>query len=152
MRAAGLDVGDKTIGVAVADELGWMAQGLEVIRRKNLQLDLGRLKEIAQQWQIGRWVVGMPRNMNGTYGPRAELTRVFIGELEQATGLPVETWDERLTTVAATKTLLEADVSRAKRAKVIDKMAAQIILQGYLDAQAFKKRAAEAKPDRAERE
>lgn len=145
MRAAGLDVGDKTIGVAVADELGWMAQGLEVIRRKNLQLDLARLQEIAKQWNVGLWVVGMPRNMNGTYGPRAELTRTFIAELETATGLPVETWDERLTTVAATRTLLEADVSRAKRAKVIDKMAAQVILQGYLDAQAIKKKAAESK-------
>ncbi|HLO03594.1 MAG TPA: Holliday junction resolvase RuvX [Symbiobacteriaceae bacterium] len=145
MRAAGLDVGDKTIGVAIADELGWMAQGLEVIRRKNLQLDLARLQEIAKQWNVGRWVVGMPRNMNGTYGPRAEFTRAFITELEQATGLPVETWDERLTTVAATKTLLEADVSRAKRAKVIDKVAAQVILQGYLDAQAIKQKATELK-------
>lgn len=145
MRAAGLDVGDKTIGVAVADELGWMAQGLEVIRRKNLQLDLARLQEIAKEWNVGTWVVGMPRNMNGTYGPRAELTRTFIAQLEEATGLPVETWDERLTTVAATRTLLEADVSRAKRAKVIDKMAAQVILQGYLDAQAIKKKAAESK-------
>lgn len=152
MRAAGLDVGDKTIGVAVADELGWMAQGLEVIRRKNLQHDLARLQEIAKQWNVVRWVVGMPRNMNGTYGPRAELTRAFIAELEQATGLPVETWDERLTTVAATRTLLEADVSRAKRAKVIDKMAAQVILQGYLDAQAIKKKAAESKRESPDRE
>lgn len=152
MRAAGLDVGDKTIGVAVADELGWMAQGLEVIRRKNLQVDLTRLQEIAKQWNVGTWVVGMPRNMNGTYGPRAELTRAFITELETATGLPVETWDERLTTVAATRTLLEADVSRAKRAKVIDKMAAQVILQGYLDAQAIKKKAAESKRESTDRE
>jgi putative Holliday junction resolvase len=146
VRAAGLDVGDRTIGVALSDELGWMAQGLEVIRRKSLQQDLARLSEIARQWSLGSWVVGMPRNMNGTYGPRAELTRSFITELEQATGLPVETWDERLTTVAATRTLLEADVSRAKRAKVIDKLAAQVILQGYLDAQAIKKKAAESKP------
>jgi putative Holliday junction resolvase len=138
-------VGDKTIGVAISDELGWMAQALEVIRRKNLALDMARLMEIAKQWGVDRWVVGMPRNMNGTYGPRADITRAFIVELEQATQLPVETWDERLTTVAATKTLLEADLSRAKRAKIIDKMAAQVILQGYLDAQAIKKKATESK-------
>jgi putative Holliday junction resolvase len=142
VRIAGLDVGDKTIGVAVSDELGWLAQGLEVIRRKSLQQDLARLKELARTMGIERWVVGMPRNMNGTYGPRAELTRAFNEQLKAATGLPVEEWDERLSTVAATRTLLEADLSRAKRAKVIDKMAAQVILQSYLDALAIRKRAA----------
>jgi putative holliday junction resolvase len=144
MRICGLDVGDKTIGVALSDELGWTAQGLEVIRRKNLELDLTRLGEIARQYGVERWVVGMPRNMNGTYGPRAESTRAFIADLEGRLGLPVETYDERMTTVAATRVLLEADVSRAKRKQVIDKMAAAVILQGYLDAQALRRRREEA--------
>lgn len=133
MRVAGLDVGDKTIGVALSDPMGWTAQGLEVIRRKRLELDLQRLGEIARQYQVERWVVGMPRNMNGTYGPRAELTRTFMAKLEAALGLPVEAYDERLTTMAAERVLLEADMSRARRKQVIDKMAAAVILQGYLD-------------------
>ena len=140
MRIGGLDVGDKTIGVALSDELGWTAQGLEVIRRKRLDLDLGRLQEIATQYGVESWVVGMPRNMNGTYGPRAELTRAFMAALEERIGLPVASWDERMTTMAAERTLLEADVSRAKRKQVIDKMAAQVILQGYLDAQSLRGR------------
>lgn len=134
LRIGGLDVGDKTIGVALSDELGWMASGLEVIRRRALEGDLARLGEIARQYGVELWVVGMPRNMNGTYGPRADLTRQFIEALRDRVGLPVETWDERLTTVAAERVLLEADVSRAKRRKVIDKMAAAVILQGYLDS------------------
>lgn len=134
IRIAGLDVGDKTIGVALSDELGWTAQGLEVIRRRRLEDDLERLAEIARQYGVERWVVGMPRNMNGTYGPRAELTRTFMQELEQRLGLPVEAYDERMTTIAAERVLLEADVSRSKRKRVIDKMAAAVILQGYLDA------------------
>lgn len=134
LRIGGLDVGDKTIGVALSDELGWMASGLEVIRRRALDSDLARLGEIARQYGVERWVVGMPRNMNGTYGPRAELTRQFIEALQDRLGLPVESWDERLTTVAAERVLLEADVSRAKRRKVIDKLAAAVILQGYLDS------------------
>lgn len=139
MRIGGLDVGDKTIGVALSDELGWTAQGLEVIRRKALEQDLSRLAEIARQYGVQRWVVGMPRNMNGTYGPRAELTRAFMKALEERLGLPVESWDERLTTVAAQRLLIEADVSRAKRRQVIDKMAAAVILQGYLDARASRR-------------
>lgn len=134
LRIGGLDVGDKTIGVALSDELGWMASGLEVIRRRALEADMARLGEIARQYEVELWVVGMPRNMNGTYGPRADLTRQFIEALRDRLGLPVETWDERLTTVAAERVLLEADVSRAKRRKVIDKMAAAVILQGYLDS------------------
>lgn len=140
LRIGGLDVGDKTIGVALSDELGWTAQGLEVIRRKSLDQDLQRLREIAQEYQVQSWVVGMPRNMNGTYGPRAEVTRAFMAVLEERLGLPVTSWDERMTTMAAERTLLEADVSRAKRKQVIDKMAAQVILQGYLDAQSLKRR------------
>lgn len=122
--------------------MGWMAQGLEVIRRKGLEHDLARLAEIAKQHGVERWVVGMPRNMNGTYGPRADTTRAFMAVLTDKIGLPVESWDERMTTMVAQRTLLEADVSRAKRKQVIDKMAAAVILQGYMDAQAIKKRSA----------
>lgn len=139
IRIAGLDVGDKTIGVALSDELGWTAQGLEVIRRKNLELDLVRLGEIARQYGVERWVVGMPRNMNGTYGPRAEVTRAFVADLQARLALPVDTYDERMTTMQAQRVLLEADVSRAKRKQVIDKMAAAVILQSYLDAQSLRK-------------
>lgn len=142
MRIGGLDVGDKTIGVALSDEMGWTAQGLEVIRRKSVEQDLARLAEIARQYQVERWVVGMPRNMNGTYGPRTELTRTFMEQLTAKLGLPVESYDERMTTMAAERILLAADVSRAKRKQVIDKMAAQVILQGYLDAQASRRRTA----------
>jgi putative Holliday junction resolvase len=140
MRIAGLDVGDKTIGVALSDELGWTAQALEVIRRKGLAQDLSRLGEIARQYGVESWVVGMPRNMNGTYGPRSEITREFMAVLGERLGLPVDSWDERMTTMVAERVLLEADVSRAKRKKVIDKMAAAVILQGYLDAQSMKKK------------
>jgi len=140
IRIAGLDVGDKTIGVALSDELGWTAQGLEVIRRRSLDEDMARLAAIARQYGVERWVVGMPRNMNGTYGPRAELTREFMHELQERLGLPVEAYDERMTTMVAEKVLLTADVSRAKRKQVIDKMAAAVILQGYLDAQAARRR------------
>jgi len=138
MRIGGLDVGDKTIGVALSDELGLTAQALEVIQRRSLEQDLARLGEIARQYSVERWVVGMPRNMNGTYGPRAELTREFMQHLAAHSGLPVEAWDERMSTMAAERVLLEADVSRARRRKVIDKMAAAVILQGYLDARAFR--------------
>ncbi len=134
MRIGGLDVGDRTIGVAVSDELGLTAQGLEVIRRRSPEEDLARLGEIARQYDVARWVVGMPRNMNGSYGPRSELTREFMQRLAEHSGLPVEAWDERLSTMAAERVLLEADVSRARRRKVIDKMAAAVILQGYLDS------------------
>jgi putative Holliday junction resolvase len=112
---------------------------VEVIRRRSLAEDLARLAEIARQYGIERWVVGMPRNMNGTYGPRAEVSRAFMAELSAKLGLPVEAWDERMTTMAAERVLLEADLSRAKRRKVIDKMAAQVILQGYLDAQQLRR-------------
>ncbi len=133
MRLMGLDVGNKTIGVALSDPLGWTAQGLEVIRRTGLNNDLARLREIIDQYNVEKIVVGMPKNMNGSLGPQAELVMEFIPVLKETAGLPVETWDERLTTVAAEKMLIGADVKRAKRKKVIDKMAAVLILQGYLD-------------------
>jgi putative holliday junction resolvase len=134
MRTLGLDVGTKTIGVAVSDGLGFTAQGVTTIRRTNLKADLAALKALVQEYEAERFVVGLPLNMNGTEGPRAEASRKFAEQLTAALGLPVEFWDERLSTMAATRTLLEADVSRAKRREVIDQMAAQFILQGWLDA------------------
>jgi putative Holliday junction resolvase len=134
MRWIGLDYGDKTIGVAMSDELGWTAQALEVIHRRKPGEDIDRLAAIVEQYGVTQIIVGLPKNMNNTIGPRGELAIQFSQELEQKLSVPVHLWDERLTTVAATRTLLEADVSRKKRKQVIDKMAAQIILQGYMDA------------------
>ena len=136
MKILGLDVGDRTIGIAVSDDLGFTAQGVEVIRRKNADLDFGRLTELVDQYKVTGFVVGWPKNMNGTIGPRCEKVQAFTDELKSH--FPDKTmilWDERLSTVAATKSLISADVSRAKRKQVIDKMAAVFILQGYLDSQ-----------------
>ncbi|MHB8172604.1 MAG: Holliday junction resolvase RuvX [Thermincolia bacterium] len=132
MRIMALDVGDRTIGVALSDPMGWTAQGLEVIRRKALHSDMARLQEIVKEYEVTQVVVGLPKNMDGTLGAQAEKVLAFVKELEAALELPVVTWDERLSTVAAQRTLLDADVSRAKRKQVIDKMAAAVILQGYL--------------------
>jgi putative Holliday junction resolvase len=129
----GLDVGDRTIGVALSDLMGWTAQGLEVIRRSDIKKDINRLIEIIKEYEVEKIVVGMPKNMNGTIGPQGEKVQDFTQQMQQALQLPVEYWDERLTTVAAEKLLIGADVSRGKRKKVIDKMAAAFILQGYLD-------------------
>ncbi|MDP4126105.1 MAG: Holliday junction resolvase RuvX [Bacillota bacterium] len=131
MRIMGLDFGSKTIGVAVSDTLLWTAQGIKTIRRSKTELD--ELRELIREYEVTVIVIGYPRNMNGTLGPRCELTDEFAEVLRQEFGLPVELWDERLSTVAAQRTLLEADVSRAKRKLVVDKMAAVFILQGYLD-------------------
>jgi putative Holliday junction resolvase len=134
MRTLGLDVGTKTIGVAASDGLGLTAQTVTTIRRTSLRADLAALAELVREYEAERFVVGLPLNMDGTEGPRAEATRKFGDTLTQSLGLPVELWDERLSTVAAQRTLLEADLSRAKRREVIDQMAAQFILQGWLDA------------------
>ena len=133
MRLMGLDVGSKTIGVALSDPFGWTAQGLEVIKRKGLERDLQRLAEIIQEYEVHKAVIGLPKNMNGTIGPQAEAVQEFVREFQENLRIPVEMWDERLTTVAAQRTLIEADVSRQKRKQVIDKMAAVMILQGFLD-------------------
>jgi putative Holliday junction resolvase len=135
MRVMGLDVGDKTIGVAVSDGLGWTAQGIEVIRRSSKQEDLKRIKELVSQYEVGQLVVGLPKNMNGTIGPRGEICQAFAQWIHEQLQLPVELWDERLTTVAADRTLIEANMSRKKRKLVVDKIAASFILQGYMDAQ-----------------
>jgi putative Holliday junction resolvase len=137
MRTLGLDVGTKTIGVAVSDGLGLTAQTVTTIRRTSLKADLAALAELVREYEAERFVVGLPLNMNGTEGPRAEATRKFVDILTQALGLPVELWDERMSTMAATRTLLEADLSRARRREVIDQMAAQFILQGWLDAKSM---------------
>ncbi|QRN99662.1 Holliday junction resolvase RuvX [Archangium violaceum] len=134
MRALGLDYGTKTIGVAVSDGLGLTAQTVTTIRRTSLKADLAALGGLVREYEAERFVVGLPLNMDGSEGPRAEATRKFVDALTQTLGLPVELWDERLSTVAAQRTLLEADLSRAKRREVIDQMAAQFILQGWLDA------------------
>lgn len=132
MRIMGLDFGSKTIGVAVSDALFWTAQGVKTIRRsKNELKDLG---ELIAEYEITEIVVGYPKNMNGTLGPRCALTDEFAEVLRKEFGLEVILWDERLSTVAAQKSLIQADVSRAKRKNVIDKMAAVFILQGYLDS------------------
>jgi putative Holliday junction resolvase len=134
MRWMGLDYGDKRIGVAVSDELGWTAQGLETIRRQTPDKDAARIEEILKQYEITEIVVGLPKNMNNTIGPRGEICIAFSQDLQQRLDVPVHLWDERLTTVSATRVLLEADVSRKKRKLVIDKMAAALILQGYMDS------------------
>ncbi len=141
MRILGLDFGEKTIGAAVSDPFGWTAQGLEIIRRKeenNLVASIARLKEICTEYTVELIVLGCPKNMNNTEGPRVEKTMQFKRRLEKELKLPVELWDERLSTVGAERTLLEADISRAKRKKVIDKQAAVFILQGWLDCNANK--------------
>lgn len=135
MRILGLDVGQKRIGIALSDPLGWTAQGHSVLQR-NLQDDMARLKTLCQENEVDLIVVGWPLNMNGTEGPKALEIQQFARELKQFTGLPVELWDERLTTVTAEKVLIQADVSRRKRKQVIDKMAATFILQSYLDRHA----------------
>ena len=129
----GLDVGTRTIGIAISDELGFTAQGLKTLQRKSKEDDLREIAIIIGQFEINKIVVGLPKNMNGTLGERAENVIRWIEVLKDKTQLPVVTWDERLSTVGASKVLLEADLSRRKRKKVIDKLAAVLILQGYLD-------------------
>lgn len=134
MRILGLDYGDRRIGVALSDVFGWTAQGLEMIERKQEGDDLRRIAELVKENEVESIVVGLPKNMNGTVGPRGEICMAFAEELRTRLELPVHLWDERLTTVAATRTLIEADVSRRKRKQVVDKMAAALLLQNYLDA------------------
>ena len=134
MRLLGLDVGDKTIGVAVSDPLGYTAQGITTIRRSSRAADLAALQALCLAYEVEGIVVGLPKNMNGSIGPRAEKVQAFAGLLKSELGLEVLFQDERLSTVAAEGLLLEADLSRSKRKKVIDKVAATFILQAYLDA------------------
>ncbi|KKC16657.1 Holliday junction resolvase RuvX [Streptococcus dysgalactiae] len=136
MRIMGLDVGSKTVGVAISDPLGFTAQGLEIIKIDEEKEEFGfeRLGELAKQYQVDQFVVGLPKNMNNTSGPRVEASKAYGEKIESLFSLPVHYQDERLTTVEAERMLIEqADVSRGKRKKVIDKLAAQLILQNYLD-------------------
>jgi putative Holliday junction resolvase len=133
---AGLDLGDKTIGVAVSDSLLSVATPLATIRRLKFGADATRLLEIVAERQLGGIVLGLPRNMDGTEGPRCQSTRAFARNLSRITDLPITFWDERLSTVAAERALLEADTSRKRRAEVIDHVAAGYILQGVLDRMA----------------
>ncbi len=133
----GLDVGSKTVGVAISDEMGWTAQGIETIpidEEKN-NLGFNRIKQVIEEYHVEKIVVGFPKNMNNTIGPRGQASKSYAEKLETQFQLPVLLWDERLSTMAAERVLLAADVSRKKRKKVIDKMAAVMILQGYLDSQ-----------------
>lgn len=133
MRIMGLDVGSRTIGMAISDELGLTAQGFKTLRRKSLEDDFQEIAAIINQFEISKIVVGLPKNMNGTLGSQAETVLKWVEILKDRIEVPVVTWDERLSTVGASRVLLEADLSRRKRKKVIDKLAAVLILQGYLD-------------------
>ncbi|SHJ49779.1 Holliday junction resolvase RuvX [Paramaledivibacter caminithermalis] len=134
MRLMGLDVGDKTIGVAVSDLLGLTAQGLETINRTGNKAAINRLRKIISEKEVKKIVVGLPKNMNGTLGPQGKKVLSFVEKLKNKVDIEIVLWDERLTTVAAERMLISADVSRKKRKKVIDKVAAVYILQGYLDS------------------
>ena len=138
MRILGLDFGTKTTGIAVSDPLGLTAQGVEIFRRTdpyNVGETINRIKELCAYYKVEKIVLGLPKNMNNTIGERGEHTLKFKEKLEKALNIPVVLWDERLSTVSAENMLISADVSRQKRKKVIDKVAAVIILQNYLDAQ-----------------
>jgi len=133
MRIMGLDIGSHTIGVAISDELGMIAQGLKTIKRKSMEEDLKEISLIITQFKIDKIVVGLPKNMDGTMGKQAEMVFQWIKAAQEKIRLHMLTWDERLSTVEASKILLEADLSRKERKGVIDKLAAVIILQGYLN-------------------
>lgn len=134
MRIMGLDFGTKRIGIAVSDELLLTAQGLDSLYRKELKSDLAEISRLVQENDVREIVVGLPLNMNGTYSAKTKEVVEFVDELSKAVKTPVKTWDERLTSMQAERVLLEANASRAKRKIVTDKLAAQIILQSYLDS------------------
>lgn len=133
MRILGLDLGSKTIGVAVSDPLGWTAQGVTTIKRAKKENDIEEIRKICDEYKVEVIVLGMPKNMNGTIGEAGEKAIEFSELLKERLNIEVQMWDERLTTVAAHKAMLEADLSRKKRKKIVDKIAAVYILQGYLD-------------------
>jgi putative Holliday junction resolvase len=133
MRIIGLDLGQKTIGVAVSDPLGFTAQGITTIKRKSFKYDLEEVKKIFDEYNAELIVIGLPKNMNGTIGPSGEMAQDFGKRLVGLFNPKIEFWDERLTTVAAHRAMLEADLSRSKRKKIVDKVAATYILQGFLD-------------------
>ena len=141
MRIMGLDYGSKTVGVAVSDSLLLTAQGVETICRaqeNKLRQTLARIKVLCGEYEVEEIVLGFPKNMNNTIGDRAEKSLEFAEMLKKRTGLPIVMWDERLTTVEATRTLIESGVRREKRKEYVDKIAAVFILQGYLDAKSIR--------------
>jgi len=130
----GLDVGEKTIGVAVSDPLGWTAQGVTTLKRgESLEDDLKALEGLVKEYGVDKLVVGLPRNMNGSLGAQAEKIQAFSRAAEEFLGLTVVLWDERLTTVEAERLLVRADLSRCRRKRIVDRLAAVLILQSYLD-------------------
>lgn len=143
MRIMGLDFGSKTVGVAVSDPLFVTAQGVEIIRRKEenkLRQTLARIEELIREYEVEEIVLGYPKNMNSTEGERVEKTKDFAEKLERRSGLPVTFWDERLTTVAADKAMMEAGIRRENRKEHVDKLAAVFILQSYLEYRSFQKK------------
>lgn len=143
MRIMGLDFGSKTVGVAISDEMLLTAQGKEIIRRKEenkLRQTCARIEELILEYGVEEIVLGLPKNMNNTEGERVELTMEFKDKLERRTGLPVHMWDERLTTVAADRAMIEAGLRREERKEHVDKIAAVFILQGYLDMRGMKEK------------
>ena len=150
MRILGLDFGSKTVGVAVSDPLGITAQPVEIVRRKSenkLRQTLARIEELAKGYQAESFVLGLPKNMNNTLGERAEKSLAFKEMLEKRTGLPVVMWDERLTTVAANRAMMEGGVRRENRGEFVDSMAAALILQGYLNSLKVSETAAAAQAE-----
>ncbi len=146
MRIMGLDFGSKTVGVAISDPLLITAQGIEIIRRKDenkLRQTLARIEELIVQYEVEEIVLGFPKNMNDTIGERAQLSLEFKDKLERRTGLPVTMWDERLTTVAADRAMMEAGIRRENRKEHVDRIAAVLILQGFLDRRSMEKETAE---------
>ena len=134
MRIMGIDFGTKRIGIAISDELLLTAQGIDSLYRKELKADLDELARLARENSVGEIIVGLPLNMNGTYSAKTKEVVEFIDALSKVVTVPVKTWDERLSSMQAERVLLEADASRAKRRHVTDRLAAQIILQSYLDS------------------
>lgn len=138
MRIMGLDFGSKTVGVAISDPLFLTAQGIEIVRRKapgKLRQTLARINELKEEYEVGKIVLGFPKNMNNTEGERCEKTLEFKEMLEKRTGLEVVLWDERLTTVEADRTMMQVGIRRENRKEYVDELAAIFILQGYLDFQ-----------------
>ena len=133
MRIIGLDVGTKTIGVAVSDIMGWTAQGVTTVKRSDPDSDVAEIKKLIDEFEAEQVMIGLPLNMNGSAGPSVDMVRQFGDQLEAEISIPIVYRDERMSTMAAERYLLEGDVSRKKRKKVIDKMAAVFVLQGYLD-------------------
>ncbi len=141
MRIMGLDYGSKTVGVAISDPMLITAQGIEIIRRDSenkIRKTYARIEELAKEYEVGKIVLGFPKNMNNTVGDRAEKSMEFKEALERRTGLEVILWDERLTTVEANRTMMETGIRRENRGKYVDEIAAMLILQGYLDSLAIK--------------